>query len=252
MEIQAAIDHLELYGYCVLADAIPAEQADRMAETYFNLHRDPANRAWFQNAKDELYQTLFGLMNLDELCWGCAAHPQVLAVVRHFLGPDTRLAEACSKWVKPGAPAGGVHVDSAHDLPARLPEAPWMINTMWMVTDFTAENGATLVAPFSHRARQRPPKGMDPADKRLMPVTGRRGSVFLWHGGIWHANGANTTTDQQRMGLNIAYYPPWWNLAREGGHQPIRPDVYARMPAELQKLNQNRVAATRAELYEAR
>jgi hypothetical protein len=28
--------------------------------------------------------------------------------------------------------------------------------------------------------------------------------------------------------------------------------VYARMPAELQKLNQNRVAQTRTELYEAR
>jgi ectoine hydroxylase-related dioxygenase (phytanoyl-CoA dioxygenase family) len=85
-----------------------------------------------------------------------------------------------------------------------------------------------------------------------MPVTGRRGSVFLWHGGIWHANGANTTTDQQRMGLNVAYYPPWWNLAREGGHQPIQPEVYARMPAALQQLNRNRVAQSRDELCEKR
>lgn len=191
-------------------------------------------------------------MNLDEQCWACVAHPKVLAVVQHFLGADARVAEACSKWVKPGAPAGGVHVDSTQDLPALLPAEPWMINTMWMLTDFTAENGATLVAPFSQRARQRPPKGVDPADKHLLPVTGRRGAVLLWHGGIWHANGANTTTDQQRMGLNIAYYPPWWNLAREGGHQAIQPEVYARMPAELQKLNRNRVAQSRDELYEKR
>lgn len=45
MEMQAAIGDLELYGYCVIADAISAEQADRMTETYFNLHLDPANRA---------------------------------------------------------------------------------------------------------------------------------------------------------------------------------------------------------------
>jgi ectoine hydroxylase-related dioxygenase (phytanoyl-CoA dioxygenase family) len=182
MNMQAEIDHLDLFGYCVIEDAIPAQQADRMAETYFALHQDPANRSAFQSPADELYQTLFGLMNLDEQCWGCAAHPKVLAVVRHFLGPNARIGEACSKWVKPGGPAGSVHVDSTQDLPVPLPAEPWMINTMWMTTDFTAENGATLVAPFSHRARRRPAKGMDPADKHMMPVTGRRGSVFLWHG----------------------------------------------------------------------
>jgi ectoine hydroxylase-related dioxygenase (phytanoyl-CoA dioxygenase family) len=127
-----------------------------------------------------------------------------------------------------------------------------MINTMWMITDFTAENGATLVAPFSHRARRRPPRGMNQADSLLRPVTGRRGSVFLWHGGIWHANGANRTSDQHRMGLNIAYYPAWWNLAREGGHQPVHPEVFERMPAELQALNRHRVGKGRSELYEKR
>lgn len=251
MNLQEAVNHLNLYGYCVIEEAISAARADKMAETYFRLHQDPANHAWFQDAPDSPYQTLFGLMNLDEMCWECAAHPHVLGVIHHLLGTNARIGEACSKWVKPGAKAGGVHVDSSKDLPATLPPDPWMINTMWMITDFTAENGATLVAPFSHRARQRPPRGMDPADKHMMPVTGRRGSVFLWHGGIWHANGANITTDQHRMGLNIAYYPPWWNLAREGGHQPIQPDVFARMPEALQKLNQHKVGKVRTELYDS-
>jgi ectoine hydroxylase-related dioxygenase (phytanoyl-CoA dioxygenase family) len=125
-----------------------------------------------------------------------------------------------------------------------------MINSIWMMTDFTADNGATLVVPFSHRARRRPPKGIQPTDPLLKPVTGQRGSVFLWHGGLWHASGANTTTDQNRMALNIAYYPPWWNLAREGGHQPVSPEVFARMPPEMQELNRHRVGQHRAELYE--
>src|SRR6185436_10008897 len=109
----------------------------QMAATYFKLHQDPAHRGWLQNPQDELYQTLFGLLNLDEQCWACAAHPRVLAVVRHFLGKNARIGEACSKWVKPGAPAGSVHVDSTYDLPAVLPAEPWIINTMWMITDFS-------------------------------------------------------------------------------------------------------------------
>src|SRR5215218_10209877 len=107
---------------------------------------------------------------------------------------------------------GPVHTDSTGDLPATLPDQPWIINSIWMITDFTPENGATLVVPFSHRARRRPPRGMQPNDPLLKAVTGRRGSVFLWSGALWHASGANTTSDVNRMALNIAYYPPWWNL----------------------------------------
>ena len=52
------------------------------------------------------------------------------------------------------------------------------------------------------------------------------------------------------MALNIAYYPPWWNLAREGGHQPVWPETFERMPPELQNLTRNRVARERGEIYE--
>ena len=107
MKVQEAIEHLDLFGYCVLEDAIPAEQAERMAERFFAMHEDPGNRAYFQDPDDDLYQTLFGLLNLEEMSWKCAAHPDVLAVARHFLGQDIRLAEACSKWVKPGGARGG-------------------------------------------------------------------------------------------------------------------------------------------------
>lgn len=249
MSVQEAIEHLEIFGYCVIEDAIPAEQADEMAERYFQFHQDPATRSLFQNPTDELYQTLFGVINMDEMCWPCIAHPQVLAVARHFLGTHVRLGEACTKWVKPTAPIGGIHVDSTHDLPERLPDIPWLINTIWMITDFTAENGATLVVPFSHRSRRRP-SPQDVSNSHPVSVCGYRGSVVMWHGGIWHGQGPNTTHDQHRMGLNIAYYPAWWNCAREGGHQPVFPETFAQMPETLQELVRHKVAKRRSDIYE--
>jgi ectoine hydroxylase-related dioxygenase (phytanoyl-CoA dioxygenase family) len=124
-----------------------------------------------------------------------------------------------------------------------------MINSIWMITDFTVENGATLVVPFSHRARRRP-SASDIAESHPVPVCGRRGSVLLWHGGTWHGQGANTTDNQHRMALNIAYYPPWWNLMREGGHQPVFPETFERMPENLQALVRHKVAKHRADIYE--
>jgi ectoine hydroxylase-related dioxygenase (phytanoyl-CoA dioxygenase family) len=175
-------------------------------------------------------------LNYDQAPSVCVIHPDVLAVVHACLGPEAQMEECCSKLVKPGASRGAVHTDSTNDFPATLPEMPWIINSMWMLTEFTVENGATLVAPFSHRARQRPPKGLRASDIHLVPVTGRPGSVFLWHGGIWHASGANTTPDQTRVGLNIAYYPVWWNPWRDKNHQIIRKSVYERLPPQLQDM----------------
>lgn len=83
-----------------------------------------------------------------------------------------------------------------------------------------------------------------------MPICEQRGLVLLWHGATWHGSGENTSTHQQRPALNIAYYPPWWNLMREQGHQPVFPETFARMPKTLQALVQHKVAKRRADIYE--
>jgi ectoine hydroxylase-related dioxygenase (phytanoyl-CoA dioxygenase family) len=246
---EQAIEHLDLFGYCVLEGLLPANEADRMVARHRQIHQDAAYRSYLQDPDDAAYQTLFGWLNLDATCWPCAAHAEVLAVVRHFLGPGARIGEACSKWLKPGGPQQHMHVDSTEDLPAVLPDLPWMINTLWMLSDFRKENGGTLVVPFSHRLRRRPsPRTL--AESPIVSVEGRRGSILLWQGALWHGAGANTTRDEDRIGLNIAYYPPWWNLAREDGHQPVWPEVFARMPAELQALTRHKVGRTRADVYE--
>ena len=33
----------------------------------------------------------------------------------------------------------------------------------------------------------------------------KSGSAIFWEGGLWHGGGANTTTDQERMGLFISH-----------------------------------------------
>ncbi len=247
---QDPVQTLLTQGYCVLESIVPVAQADAMAQRCYQLHRDPAHRDLMQDPNDDLYQTLFGLANLDEASWAFAAHPQVLDVVRTVLETEVRIGAICSKWVKPGSRAGGVHVDSTGDLPTRLPEDPWLVNSMWMLSDFTAHNGATLIAPGSHTRRARPPRGFPPDDPMMQKIVGSQGSVVLWHAGAWHANGANTSPIAHRMGLNISYYPVWWNMYREGGHQPVLPEVFARMPSDMQALNRHRVGHTREDLYE--
>lgn len=246
-ELEEAIAHLDTYGYCLLEERIPEELARSMAADFLELHANP--RYQDNIVGDRHYQTLFGILNLDERAWICASHPDATAIAGHFLGPNFRVAEGCSKPTWPGAPAQSLHVDSTREF-IQVPDIPWMINSIWMLTDFTVENGATGVVPMSHRSRlSEPPARIDPDSPLIKPVIGRAGSVMLWHAGLFHQARANTG-EQMRIGLNVAYYPRWFNNWMENNHRPIWPETYERMPPAMQRLCPGRLGHEREECYE--
>ena len=253
MDAQEAIEKLDLFGYCILENLLSVEQTIQMERAFYEHHQDPAYDAWKSveqwNGTEHLYETLYGLLLREERSWRAVSHPLVLAVVRHFVGDDACIGQDLggTKLNKPGSSSNGsVHVDDGRFFVPPLPEMPYMINTMWMITDFTEENGATRIAPFSHKARQKPPPYVRSTDPFMIPATGRRGSVLLWHGNTWHAQAGNTTADSQRWSINLSYRPAWWNHPKrasydnpEGGLRPVPPlppELYARMDPELQRL----------------
>jgi ectoine hydroxylase-related dioxygenase (phytanoyl-CoA dioxygenase family) len=124
-----------------------------------------------------------------------------------------------------------------------------MVNSIWMLNDFTAENGATGVVPMSHLSRSHPTPDLVEGHHCLVPVEGKRGSLMMWHAGLFHTARANRTRDV-RVGMNISYYPPWFNIYSEGGHQPVWPEVFAKMPTQLQELLPQKKGHSRAEIYE--
>jgi ectoine hydroxylase-related dioxygenase (phytanoyl-CoA dioxygenase family) len=76
--------------------------------------------------------------------------------------------------------------------------------TIWAIDDFTADNGATLVIPGSHRWGQRPPSPEDHAVPVVMPA----GSCVFFVGTLWHGGGANNTT-RERLAVTAQYCQPW-------------------------------------------
>ncbi|MCY4059583.1 MAG: phytanoyl-CoA dioxygenase family protein, partial [Gammaproteobacteria bacterium] len=79
-------------------------------------------------------------------------------------------------------------------------------NTMWMLDDFTAENGATLVVPGSHLSGRQPDHDLD-SNANWVPATGPAGTVLALEGRIWHSTGVNTT-NRYRTGLTINFCAP--------------------------------------------
>ncbi|MER7048117.1 phytanoyl-CoA dioxygenase family protein [Streptomyces jumonjinensis] len=91
-----------------------------------------------------------------------------------------------------------LHRDDALHL-RRHPGPTSRVQLMLAMSDFTAENGGTLVIPGSHHwDDERPPR----ADEAL-PTEMRAGSGLIWLGGVYHGGGKNIT-DTPRTGLTIA------------------------------------------------
>jgi ectoine hydroxylase-related dioxygenase (phytanoyl-CoA dioxygenase family) len=78
-------------------------------------------------------------------------------------------------------------------------------NTIWALTDFSEENGATHVIPGSQDwPLDRNPKSASESIQATM----RRGSVLCYGGTVIHGGGANRS-DAARIGINITYCLGW-------------------------------------------
>lgn len=79
-------------------------------------------------------------------------------------------------------------------------------NTMWAMTDFTVENGATRMVPGSHLIEGKQTYEYD--DPRIVRAEMERGSMFFYSGKVYHGAAANNT-NAIRQGINLTYCVGW-------------------------------------------
>ena len=103
-------------------------------------------------------------------------------------------------------------------------------NTLWALTEFTSDNGATRVAPGSQSLDWEDRAKPEQICQAEMP----RGSVLLYTGSVIHGGGQNTSSDP-RMGLNITYCLGWLRQ-EENQYLSCPPAVARTLPDELQEL----------------
>lgn len=76
-----------------------------------------------------------------------------------------------------------------------------------MLDNFTIENGATEVLLGSHTVEEFPPDSFVAENRKQ--VTGRRGSVILYDGDVWHKVGENRSADF-RVALTLVFTRPYF------------------------------------------
>lgn len=85
-----------------------------------------------------------------------------------------------------------------------LPRPNLIVASMWAISDFRADNGATLLVPGSHKWDE----ARIPEDYEVVSAEMPAGSVLYWMGGTLHGAGANTSNDW-RYGVILTYSCGW-------------------------------------------
>ena len=158
-------------------------------------------------------------------------HPLAKTLCDHFLLPNCddryQLHVSAAIEIGPGARKQVLHreEDSFRFFP--LPRPNLVLATMWSLTDFTAENGATLLVPGSHRW----PRERRATADEIVSAEMEAGSVLIWLGGTLHAGGANGSNDW-RYGVILTYSVGW--LRQEENQSLAVPREIAReLPRDL-------------------
>jgi ectoine hydroxylase-related dioxygenase (phytanoyl-CoA dioxygenase family) len=131
--------------------------------------------------------------------------------------------------IMPGQPAQAIHRDRwawGKQLKGVEPQ----LNTIWALTDFTRENGATRVVPQSVSW----PDERVAEDSEIDVAEMQRGSVLVYTGSVFHGGGANES-QADRWGLNITYALGWLRQ-EENQYLACPPEIARTLDPELQAL----------------
>jgi ectoine hydroxylase-related dioxygenase (phytanoyl-CoA dioxygenase family) len=203
IDINTIIEEIDERGYAIIPDAISLAEADaarealnalRLAEQTAQHQEWCAQRVGRIAVKHQIFR--------DLMC-----NPIVVELWRKWLGPDM----VCSTWSANTMMPGQTTYQWHADYPYWAMQPPWPAGnltgqTIWMMDDFTEENGATGVVPYSHR-KLVPPENIKEWRDDAEIATGRRGSVIVLHGAIWHTHRPNKS-DGPRSALLGMYIRP--------------------------------------------
>lgn len=228
---EALADALKTDGACILEGALSAEGLVQMkSECMPYIDATDDGRDDFVGRKT----TRTGaLVARSAACRDAVMHPNIVAGAKTFLKPYCETIQLHLTQfirIKPGQGVQPLHRDRLAWGGYLMPTLEPQFNTIWAITDFTKENGATNVIPGSNTWDAGRKPNRDEVDYAEMEA----GSVLIYSGSVVHSGGANVS-DADRIGLNITYALGWLRQ-EENQYLSCPPEVAKDFDPELQAM----------------
>jgi ectoine hydroxylase-related dioxygenase (phytanoyl-CoA dioxygenase family) len=227
-------EFLDIQGYLALPDILSPEQLGAMRARTDALIVEEGDAAGSEVHQEAGTVRLSDLVNKDPMFAVCFTHPKVLAAISYVLQGDLKLSSLNFRAALPGAGLQGLHADWGR---LETPGAYQVCNSIWLLDDFTPENGATRAVPGSHRWPETPQEALPdttaphPDEKLLL---GPAGTVFVFNSHTWHGGTLNRT-DQLRRGLH-SYFCRRHHPQQLDQKKYLRPETLARLSGAMKTI----------------
>ena len=195
-------------------------------------------------------QRVWMLVNKGKIFCDIVEHEDAHTLTRHVLGDEYQISSFTANIAKKGGTPMDLHSDQWWMPPPvrrgrapipvgsitrddggeeRSPDAPMIappacLNIMWMLSDFTADIGATRIVPGSHLSGRQPKEGLY-SESDVIAAEAPAGSAMFFEGRLWHGTGSNIT-DQPRLGILLTFCGPQFRPA-ENYTVAVAPEVIA-------------------------
>jgi ectoine hydroxylase-related dioxygenase (phytanoyl-CoA dioxygenase family) len=240
MNTEYHLKELKEDGFTLIPDLISDSDCDRYKalletdyEKYSRHYAEAKNVEKGELSDKSGEKVVFNLHNKHLFWFKLFEHPNILPLLDHMLKAGSYrddepyyLNNISARCPLKGCPGQQLHIDS------NLPGVNYctIVNVLWLIDDFTLENGATKVVPGSHKWTAFAPDGVGHKDE--ISITGSKGSAIVFNANLWHG-GAENTTDKARWAVALGYAR--WFIKPSFDFMQNTPDDIFRNLTDLQK-----------------
>lgn len=230
-ELLASLDE---QGYCVLPHYMDSALRLQLLERIEQLFTQEGDRAGHEFKYEPGVPRLANLVDKGEIFRRVWADATILPLIAHVLSPRFKLSSLNARSATPGEGHQPLHVDQG-----LLPDEQGftVCNVVWMLDDFTVENGAPRAVPGTHRSGKRPQEAL--ADPNLphpgeVLVTAPAGAVVVMNAHLWHGGTINRT-QQPRRAIH-SFYCRADMPQQQYQKRLLRPQTQSALPPDLRAL----------------
>ena len=219
---------LDSRGYVVLENFMEPAFLDALRARTDELFELEGENAGSEFRSEPNSKRLANLVAKGEVYERLVSQPELLERIEAVLGSRFKLSSLNARSANPRSDSRQpLHIDMG-----LLPdEVGYLVcNSVWMLDDFTTENGALRVVPGSHRWRQKP----DESHPDEILVTGKAGTVVVMNAHLWHG-GTENRTDAPRCALH-AFYCRYDVPQQQYQKRLIPPETQAGFGPELRRV----------------
>ncbi len=244
LDLDRHVAELEKDGYTVVPDVISdSERAAMRQAMHETLDAEKEIARRFRSQTEDLLHC-FNVQSKHPFFYGFPLRsPKPLQVARKVLGEDMFIHNAAIRIPMPTGSketmrmGGQLHVDW-HDFTV-LPfvggkHYPLAVQSAWCVSEFTKENGGTLVWPGSHLSLEAPFQDSSTLPPGYISLEAPAGAVVMWDSALWHTAGVNHS-DEPRYSV-ITYFQRVWLKGFNDCHHFASPEVRAQMNEEERRI----------------